>query len=472
MERINESEKRRILEKAAECYEKAGWRGEAGRVWEEMGRYKEAGENYREEEMWEKAAECYEKGGMWGWAGWIRVDKLKQKYRSLEIISKVAAKNEREEIEKEIIKSRGEKREKKRGEIGEIVRRIVEYGGGEGEKHLYEWGQVVASQIKRPDLKALLYWKAKERGIAGSEEAWEKWTKRPRKREEEWNYEYETVRVNRKGEIVERAKKRGKCYQEKVAGIEIEMVYIPGGRFVMGTGEEEIERLVQKYDWNWYRKESPEHEVRVEEFYLGKYPITQKQWKEIALLEKVERELNPEPSRFKGENRPVERVSWEEAVEFCRRLRRETGKEYKLPSEAQWEYGCRGGTKTAFSYGETLTEELANYRASETYAEERAGRWLGETTEVGKYPANPWGLYDMHGNVWEWCEDEWHKNYEGAPQDGRAWQGGDSSAYVVRGGSWLNYSDDCRSAYRLNVERVVRNYNNGFRVVCEVGRTF
>jgi formylglycine-generating enzyme required for sulfatase activity len=240
----------------------------------------------------------------------------------------------------------------------------------------------------------------------------------------------------------------------------------------MGTGEEEIERLVQKYDWNWYRKESPEHEVRVEEFYLGKYPITQKQWKEIALLEKVERELNPEPSRFKGENRPVERVSWEEAVEFCRRLRRETGKEYKLPSEAQWEYGCRGGTKTAFSYGETLTEELANYDASATYAEERAGGWLGETTEVGKYPANPWGLYDMHGNVWEWCEDEWHENYEGAPQDGKAWEEGNSSMCVLWGGSWDIDSVNCRSAYRFDLVRDDRLNFLGFRVVCEVGRTF
>jgi formylglycine-generating enzyme required for sulfatase activity len=249
------------------------------------------------------------------------------------------------------------------------------------------------------------------------------------------------------------------------------MVYIPGGRFVMGTGEEEIERLVQKYGYRYFRSEGPEHEVRVEEFYLGKYPITQKQWKEIALLEKVERELNPEPSYFKGENIPVQGVSWEEAVEFCRRLRRETGKEYKLPSEAQWEYGCRGGTKTAFSYGETLTEELANYRADVTYAEERAGKWLRETTEVGKYPANPWGLYDMHGNVREWCEDEWHENYEGAPQDGRAWQGGDSSRYVLRGGSWDNLPEFCRSAYRDYVNRDVRNNGDGFRVMCWSGRT-
>ncbi|MFN6339407.1 MAG: formylglycine-generating enzyme family protein, partial [Cyanobacteriota bacterium] len=160
--------------------------------------------------------------------------------------------------------------------------------------------------------------------------------------------------------------------------------------------------------------------------------------------------LNPQPSGFNGANRPVERVSWQEAMEFCRRLSQRTQREITLPSEAQWEYACRAGTTTPFAFGETLTSELANYDGSYTYGTGPKGLYRKGTTDVGNFPANAWGVHDMHGNVWEWCLDPWHDNYEGAPTDGTAWaDGGSSGAKPLRGGSWFNGPGLCRSAFRV-----------------------
>ena len=253
------------------------------------------------------------------------------------------------------------------------------------------------------------------------------------------------------------------------------MVAIPGGKFLMGTEDEEIERLVKKFYWDGFRREKPQHSVTVEPFFMGRFPVTQAQWKAIANLPKVDRDLESDPSGFKGDNRPVEQVSWYDAVEFCKRLLRETGKEYRLPSEAEWEYACRAGTTTPFHFGETITSKLANYRGSETYASESKGEYRQQTTDVGKFPSNAFGLYDMHGNVWEWCADAWHDNYEGAPTDGSAWtKGGNDNLSPLRGGSWGVLPTLCRSAYRLNTDIAWRvNFNGtvGFRVVCVGGRT-
>ena len=142
---------------------------------------------------------------------------------------------------------------------------------------------------------------------------------------------------------------------------------------------------------------------------MGKYPITQAQWRAVAALTQIERELKTAPSRFKGNNRPVEKITWYDAVEFCARLSQHTKRQYRLPSEAEWEYACREGTTTPFYFGETITSELANYNASYTYADEAKGRLRGQTNSVGQFPPNGYGLYDMHGNVWEWCADTWHK---------------------------------------------------------------
>jgi formylglycine-generating enzyme required for sulfatase activity len=202
-------------------------------------------------------------------------------------------------------------------------------------------------------------------------------------------------------------------YIETLGDVPLEMVAIPDGTFQMGSPETEE---------GHEDDESPQHWVTIKPFFLGKYPITQAQWQAVAHLPKVERELEPEPSRFKGANRPVERVSWYDCVEFCARLSQYTGWNYRLPSEAEWEYACRAGTTTPFHFGETITTDLANYNGNHIYGAGVKGEYREETTPVGSFQvANAFGLYDMHGNVWEWCLDQWHDSYEGAPSDGQAW---------------------------------------------------
>jgi formylglycine-generating enzyme required for sulfatase activity len=253
-------------------------------------------------------------------------------------------------------------------------------------------------------------------------------------------------------------------------GITLEMVAIPGGTFLMGSPPNE------KYSFD---DEYPQHQVTVPPFFMGKYPITQAQWKEVASRTdlKVKQDLDLNPAHFKdrpdSDRRPVELVNWYDAVEFCARLSKLTGREYRLPSEAEWEYACRAGTTTPFYFGETITRELANYNASNTYADEPNGEYRNETTPVGQFPPNAFGLYDMHGNVWEWCMDDWHDNYENAPSDGSVWLVDYyQEESVMRGGSWGLNPTYCRSAFRLNNYcRDYRNIYNGFRVVCVFGRT-
>jgi formylglycine-generating enzyme required for sulfatase activity len=288
------------------------------------------------------------------------------------------------------------------------------------------------------------------------------------------SFKFDVVIIDKTGKQISKKGATARYYAEDLGnGITLEMVAIPGGKFQMGTEDEEIERLVKKFNWDGYRREKPQHEVTVQPFFMGKYPITQAQWLVIAsrIDLKVERDIKPDPSYFKGDNRPVEQVSWYDAVEFCARLSKLTGREYRLPSEAEWEYACRAGTSTAFYFGETITGELANYDASYTYADEPKGEDRGETTSVGQFPPNAFGLYDMHGNVWEWCADTWHDNYEGAPNDGSPWLRNDNDYQVLRGGSWDYYPAFCRSAFRDWGGRGGYGRYGGFRVVCVSGRT-
>jgi formylglycine-generating enzyme required for sulfatase activity len=250
------------------------------------------------------------------------------------------------------------------------------------------------------------------------------------------------------------------------------MMYIPQGEFWMGTEDEEIERLVKKFGWDAHKRERPQHLVKVPAFYMSQTPITQGQWRAIAATAKIDIDLKTNPSRFIGDELPVERVNWYEAREFCKRLSRETKPEYRLPSEAEWEYACRAGTTTPFYFGETITGELANYNAGYTYAGEAKGEYRQQTTPVGQFPPNAFGLYDMHGNVWEWCADTWHDNYDGAPTDGSAWiENGNDNLSPLRGGSWYNYPSNCRSAFRSDSRPRRDSFFNGFRVVCGAGRT-
>ena len=290
-------------------------------------------------------------------------------------------------------------------------------------------------------------------------------------------FNFEVVRVNAKGEQIKKESKQSQYFREDLGNdITLEMVAIPGGTFLMGTEDEEIEKLVKKFGWDGFRRERPQHQVTVPPFFMGKYPVTQAQWIAIACRTylKVELNLKLNPSRFRGDNRPVEEVNWYDAVEFCARLSKLTGREYRLPSEAEWEYACRAGTTTPFYFGETITGELANYRASGTYAGEPKGEDREQTTPVGQFPPNAFGLYDMHGNVWEWCADTWHDNYDGAPTDGSAWiENGDDNRSPLRGGSWFYDPLYCRSADRDYPYYYRRDYPyySGFRVVCGAGRT-
>ncbi len=255
----------------------------------------------------------------------------------------------------------------------------------------------------------------------------------------------------------------------------LRMMPIPAGRFLMGSSPEEP---------GWFGDEGPQHEVHLREFFLAQTPITQAQWRTVAEWERQEhedgelwpQELDPDPverlkdpDRFRGPQRPVVNVSWREAMAFCQRLTLRTGKNYTLPSEAQWEYACRAGTTTPFHFGATISTDLANYNGTFAYTNGLKGVKRGETTPVASFPANAWGLHGMHGNVSEWCADHWHDNYEGAPEDGRAWlneNADEGEERLLRGGSWLSRPQDCRSAYRGGDRPDNIGAAVGFRVCC------
>ena len=288
-------------------------------------------------------------------------------------------------------------------------------------------------------------------------------------------YKFYVITVNDRGEEIKLEEGKAKYFTEDLGnGITLEMVEIPGGTFMMGTEDEEIERLVKKYDNNWLRSEKPRHKVTIPAFYMGKFQVTQAQWKAVAELPQIGIKLGFAPSSFTGDKLPVEYVSWYDAVEFCARLSKHTGKEYRLPSEAEWEYACRAGTTTPFHFGETITSDLANYNGNYTYANEPKGEYRGTTMPVGSFPPNAFRLYDMHGNVWEWCEDSWHENYQAAPNDGGAWislKNNDNRYRILRGGSWSYYPWGCRSAYRDGINPDVRSDDFGFRLACGGART-
>jgi formylglycine-generating enzyme required for sulfatase activity len=242
-------------------------------------------------------------------------------------------------------------------------------------------------------------------------------------------------------------------FRETINGVDLDLVPIAAGSFDMGSDE--------------YDTEKPIHRVTVPEFFMGKYPVTQEQWKAVAQLKQKNRKLEADPSHFKGADRPVENVSWNDAVEFCDRLSEHTGNHYRLPSEAEWEYACRAGTTTLFHFGATIDASIANYDGDSTYGKGKKGAYREQTTPVGSFPANAWGLSDCHGNVWEFCADNYHGNYKGAPTDGSAWtKGGYTECPIVRGGSWINEPVSARSSQRGDYyTHACHDRDCGFRVV-------
>ncbi|NET54865.1 MAG: formylglycine-generating enzyme family protein [Symploca sp. SIO2E6] len=293
--------------------------------------------------------------------------------------------------------------------------------------------------------------------LVGGVIVYQAWKRKPREINLQ-SFDFEVVTVDSQGKENSRNRRQATFFAEDLGnGIMLEMVAIPGGTFMMGSLATEKKRA---------NDESPQHSVTVKPFYLGKFTVTQAQWKTVATLPQVSRHLETEPSHFKGDNLPVEQVSWFDAVEFCARLSIKTGRNYRLPSEAEWENACRAGTTTPFHFGETITTNLVNYDGNYTYGSGSKGEYRQKTTPVGSFQvANDFGLYDMHGNVWEWCEDHWHDNYNGAPRDGSAWlKDNDHDYRLLRGGSWLLNPWGCRSADRHRYSPDNWYASIGFRV--------
>jgi formylglycine-generating enzyme required for sulfatase activity len=266
------------------------------------------------------------------------------------------------------------------------------------------------------------------------------------------SFDYVTVTLDRSGALKNRSTQSNNYYTEDLGGAQLEMVAIPGGTFLMGSSDADVQAafaIVKQYrndaKLNWFIDEMPQHQVSVRGFYMGKNEVTQAQWRAI---------MGTNPSNFKGDALPVEQVSWNDAVEFCKKLSAKTGREYRLPTEAEWEYAARAGTTTPFAFGETITPEIVNYRGEYPYGSAPKGTNRGKTMPVGSTgAANGFGLFDMHGNVWEWVQDYGHENYGGllgsAPTDGSAWlSGGDITKRIIRGGSWGNDAYGCLSAGR------------------------
>jgi formylglycine-generating enzyme required for sulfatase activity len=311
-------------------------------------------------------------------------------------------------------------------------------------------------------------------------------------------FEFDIVKVNAQGKVNQSIRGQAELFSEDLGnGVVLDLVKIPGGQFLMGSPEKKesqqnrgsiLNALGQllmgspEGEQGRHGDEGPQHQVNIQPFWMGKFPVTQGQWAVVATWPKVEIDLQPDPSRFKGANRPVEQVSWDDAVEFCARLTRKKGRIYRLPSEAEWEYACRAGTTTPFYFGETITTDLANYRGTDwefegkvykgNYGQGPKGEYRKETTDVGKFPPNSFGLYEMHGNIWEWCEDKWHENYIGAPSDGTACPGdNENGGRLLRGGSCYLNPVLCRAACRGGSSRDARNSLLGVRVVVASPRT-
>lgn len=230
-----------------------------------------------------------------------------------------------------------------------------------------------------------------------------------------------------------------------------DMVVIPAGSFQMGSPPSERDR---------YSDEGPTHQVTfAKPFAMGRTEVTQKQWRSI---------MASDPSNFKKcDDCPVEKVTWKDTQEYLKKLSEITGRTYRLPTEAEWEYAARAGTKTTYHTGNCIQSNQANYDGNYSYGncDSKYVKYWKKPVPVASYPANGFGLYDMLGNVWEWGQDCYHGSYIGAPADGSAWEGCDSDiARVLRGGSWNNEPQDVRSASRSRGDPNSPYNNYGFRV--------
>ena len=270
---------------------------------------------------------------------------------------------------------------------------------------------------------------------------------------------FDVTRIDAVGQQESLIQKTNYSFIEQLSDdITLEMILVPSGEFLMGGPNYEVKKL---------QDEIPQHSVNVHSFFMSRYPVTQSQWEMVSYLPKLERNLENTPSFFKGVNHPVDSVSWYDALEFCARLSVKTGRPYRLPSEAEWEYACRAGTASPFHFGEAIISRLANYNCNIRYSYETQGIFRQKTTSVDTFRIfNSFGLCDMHGNVWEWCADPWHRNYENAPSTHIIWtENADPDYRVMRGGSWNSLPEFCRSSYRMKGKLEKRGDGIGFRVV-------
>jgi formylglycine-generating enzyme required for sulfatase activity len=258
--------------------------------------------------------------------------------------------------------------------------------------------------------------------------------------------------------------------KEITNSLDMKLALIPAGKFVMGSPVTEAEREAGE----------DQHEVAITRpFYLGVYPVTQGQFEKVM-------GMNPsffQPSKGGSPDHPAEQVRWGAAQDFCRRLsalpeEKKAGRTYRLPTEAEWEYACRAGTTTPFNVGASLSSKQANFNGLFPYGGAEKGPFLGQPAKVGSYPPNAWGLFDMHGNVYEWCNDWYDPDYyKKSPKDNP--RGPDKGAVatgfrndffvVVRGGCWLDEGRACRSARRFRLQQSEPYRWTGFRVACDMG---
>ena len=235
-----------------------------------------------------------------------------------------------------------------------------------------------------------------------------------------------------------------------------EMVVIPAGSFLMGSPEGEEGRTSDQ---------GPQHRVSIARpFALGRHAVTFDDYHAYCAATGRTGEDRPPNDDWWCSRLPVVRVNWDDAMVYCQWLSVQTGQDYRLPSEAEWEYACRAGTATPFHFGDSISTDQANYNGNSTYGHGAKGEYREHKVSVGTLPPNPWGLHEVHGNVWEWCADCWNDDYEGAPTDGSAWQHGNCRRRMQRGGSWGFGPADMRSAFRTAIETDFRGGDFGFRV--------
>ena len=227
--------------------------------------------------------------------------------------------------------------------------------------------------------------------------------------------------------------------------LRMKFVWIEPGTFLMGSPKDEP----------WRKQDENQHKVNLAHgFYMGVYPVTQQQWKQV---------MGSNPSKFQGDpNLPVEQVSWTDCQEFIKKLQESDKKPYRLPTEAEWEYACRAGTTTPFYCGPTISTDQANYNGNYVFGDGKKGVYREKTVPVGSFPANPWGLYDMHGNVWQWCQDLLSDQYPKGDAVDPVGTTGENR--VIRGGSWIDSPIECRSAYRGGSRPALRHSLVGVRL--------